>query len=110
MGKGFGDGGKSGGKGKAGEPKKPVTRSARAGLQVQQYKQSSSRVTSGATLMPHAAHGDIPWVSIPIRDRALHSLSSSQKSLLLLLDSCTREREPPARSSSSRPANDGKTG
>eukprot|EP01043_Picozoa_sp_COSAG02_P015513 COSAG02_NODE_663_length_18741_cov_9.083682_11_plen_174_part_00 len=34
MGKGFGDGGKSGGKGKAGEPKKPVTRSARAGLQV----------------------------------------------------------------------------
>jgi len=33
MGKGFGDGGKSGGKGKAGEPKKPVTRSARAGLQ-----------------------------------------------------------------------------
>jgi histone H2A len=34
MGKGFGEGGKSGGKGKAGEPKKPVTRSARAGLQV----------------------------------------------------------------------------
>ena len=28
MGKGFGEGGKSGGKGKAGEPKKPVTRSA----------------------------------------------------------------------------------
>ena len=40
MGKGFGEGGKSGGKGKAGEPKKPVTR--------------STHVAQRSVLLPHS--------------------------------------------------------
>jgi hypothetical protein len=57
MGKGFGEGGKSGGKGKAGEPKKPVTRSHRAGLQVTCPGFSNIFCFSTAMLAPVAMAG-----------------------------------------------------